>query len=257
MNAWIENSVLGLLQGLTEFLPISSSGHLRASKEVLGCEAGLALDVALHVATLAAVVVYFRGDLAALLRHPRRIHIGLVVAIATVPGALLGALLSSWRERIDPWWVVGGWAFSAAYLSLSRGRGGTGSYAHLKAVKGLLIGCAQALAIFPGVSRSGSTIVSGLWLGLERGQAFRFSFLLAIPLIAGAGIKQGFDLHQSGFGSVGGAGPLALGMAIAFAAGLASIRWLLGLVRRDCLYLFGGYNLAAAAAFALFLILKS
>ncbi len=253
---WWKSALLGLVQGLTEFLPISSSAHLIAMKEVLAFEAGLAMDVALHVATLAAVLIYFRRDIAALVRRPRRGRAIALIVLATVPGVVLGYALSSWRSGIDAWWVVGGWSLSFAYLVTSRGRGGERRWVDLTPARSLLVGCAQALAIFPGVSRSGSSIVCGFWLGLDREEAFRFSFLLSIPLIAGAGLKTALDMTGADLERMGGAGALALAMGVALMAGLAAIHTLLGFVRTGRLHVFGWYNLAAAMAFALYLSLR-
>ena len=257
--AWWKNAVLGLVQGITEFLPISSSGHLIATKELLdgNAEPGLALDVALHIATLAAVLIYFRKDLLGLARIHNRVSFLLLVVIATIPGVILGYLLSDWRETINPWWVVGGWCFSGFYLITSQGSGGDGRYRALPARFGFLIGVAQALAIFPGVSRSGSSIVAGLWLGLDRQEAFRFSFLLSIPLILGAGLNTARKLGDlSEIEKVGGIGPLLLGMAIAFVVGLGAIHLLSRSLRSNRFHLFGLYNFGAAALFAFYLLLK-
>lgn len=255
-SIWYKDAILGLVQGLTEFLPISSSGHLIASREILGVGADLAYDVALHVATLLAVVIYFRNDLMALLRHRRRVHVALLVVLATVPGVLLGVALASWRQEIDPWWVVGGWLFSATYLLLSKGRSGSVSYRELSLARGLLVGTAQALAIFPGVSRSGSSITAGLWLGLTRDDACRFSFLIAIPIMIGAGLKKGLELDVSKIAAMGGWPPALLGMTVAFVVGLAAIHILLRLVTRNRLHTFGWYNLAAALLFAAYLLAR-
>jgi undecaprenyl-diphosphatase len=255
ISVWWKSAILGVVQGLTEFLPISSSGHLIAFKEALAFEEGsLVFDVALHVATLGAVVLYFRKDLWSLVRHPRGRIVALVV-VATIPGAVLGAAIGRWRAGIDPWWVVAGWTFSATYLLASRGRGGEGAYRELPLARGLAIGMAQALAIFPGVSRSGASITSGLWLGLERDAACRFSFLISIPLIAGAGAKKALDLTTGELEELGG--PLLLGMACAFAVGLAAIHLLIGLVRQGKIHRFGWYNLTAALVFAAFLLARA
>lgn len=257
---WTEvwkGAVLGIVQGLTEFLPVSSSGHLIAFKEVLGFqEADLTFDVALHVATLAAVLFYFAPDIRSLLTHPRRVTLLAILAVGTVPAVALGLALGEWRDSPSPWFVVGGWTFSATYLLLSRGRGGSTSHDEVRWRQGIGIGCAQALALFPGVSRAGSSITCGLWLGLSREAAARFSFLLSIPAIAGAGSKKGYDLYRSGqLGQEGVFGtPLLVGMACAFVVGLVAIYLLMRVLRGNHFHRFGWYNLAAAIAFATFLL---
>ncbi len=252
---WWESILLGLVQGVTEFLPISSSGHLIAAKEVLRRQdAGLAFDVALHLATLLAVLIYFRREIVQIALQSNRWKILLLVILATIPGAALGAVLGEWREHLRPEWVVAGWMFSATYLLFTRGKNGTQSYSEMTLGKGLLIGGAQALAIFPGVSRSGSSIASALWLGLEQDAACRFSFLISIPLIAGAGLKEGIKLSKANLDEMGG--PLIAGMAFAFIIGLIAIHLLLKAVRRNRIHLFGWYNLAAAVLFGLFLLIR-
>lgn len=254
---WWKSIFLGLVQGVTEFLPISSSGHLIAAKEVLQCEeAGLAFDVSLHLATLLAVVIYFRREILQIIWQANRWKIFLLVILATIPGAALGAVLGEWREHLQPVWVVVGWMFSATYLLFTRGKNGTQGYAAMPLGKGLLIGSAQALAIFPGVSRSGSSIASALWLGLEQDAACRFSFLISIPLIAGAGLEEGIKLSKAELEHMGGWGPLIAGMAFAFTVGILAIHLLLKAVRRNRIHLFGWYNLAAAVFFGFFLLLR-
>ena len=253
---WLKAAVLGLVQGISEFLPISSSAHLIAFREILDFrEPPLAFDVALHVATLAAVILYFGKDILVVLRSAQRFRILGIFVLATVPGVVLGLLLAAWRETVNPWWVVGGWIFSAAYLLLSRGRQGESHFLAVGSLRAFAIGCAQALALFPGVSRSGASIVCGLWLGLERDAACRFSFLLAIPIISGAGAKSAYEVYRSDTGSSLN-GPLFLAMGIAFIVGLFAIHFLLTLVRRGGLHRFGWYNLTAAALFAAYLVLR-
>ena len=147
----IESAILGIVQGLTEFLPISSSGHLVAGKEILGSEAPLAFDVALHVATLFAVVIYFRRDLIGLTVHPKRWKLLGLLILVSIPGGLLGIFLGDWFETIGPWFTVYGWFFSAVYLFSSRGKAGKMHYTDLGPGRALILGAAQALAIFPGV----------------------------------------------------------------------------------------------------------
>lgn len=207
MIEWWQAAILALLQGLTEFLPISSSAHLVIPSLMLGWQdQGLAFDVAVHVGTLSAVVVYFRRDLiglcGALLYGARegRMNDGcrqvLFLGVATLPVVFTGFLLNDVIEEhlrtpgvIAATTLVFGLALGLADRAARRGvqRDMTLSVA-------VLVGLAQAVAPIPGVSRSGVTITAGLLLGLGHQRAARFSFLLSIPVIAGAGLLKGRDL---------------------------------------------------------------
>jgi undecaprenyl-diphosphatase len=191
---------LGFLQGATEFLPVSSSGHLFLAEHFFQVEAAsLTFDVVLHLATLTAILAYFRRDLANLLlaffgnygpeRGPRERKIAFYICYATVPAVVVGLL---WGEQFETTFrspLLVAFSLSAAGLLLwwaekrgSRQR----SFSSLGFWDTMIIGCAQALALIPGVSRSGSTITAGLFLGLNRVAAARFSFLLSAPVICGA-----------------------------------------------------------------------
>lgn len=219
--------LLALLQGLTEFLPISSSAHLVFPSLLLGWpDQGLAFDVAVHVGTLLAVVLYYRRDLLAMadgcLRAAARrranddARLVLWLALATLPAVVVGFLgkdlienhlrslpviatttlvfglllgLAEWRARR---------ASAAADSAGAGGRGGASSWRPLSLGVALAVGLAQALAPVPGVSRSGITLTAGLLLGLSRQAAARLSFLLSIPVIAGAGLLKVLDLIEAG-----------------------------------------------------------
>jgi undecaprenyl-diphosphatase len=251
----VKAAILGVVQGITEFLPISSSAHLLALQEVLDFHLeGVAFDVSLHIATLLAVILYFRGDIVVLLRAERCRRILLNLALATIPVGAVGFLLADFRADISPWFAVGGWTFSATYLILTRGKGGETPYDGISAGEAVAVGCAQALSIFPGVSRSGSTIAAGLWLGLSRDSAARFSFLLAIPAMAGAGVHEGLKLAKSpevpeGFWSL-----CAVGAPAALLVGLLAIHALMRVVKGNGFHRFGYYNLAAGLLFAVYLL---
>jgi undecaprenyl-diphosphatase len=256
MSDALKAAVLGLIQGLTEFFPVSSTAHLMALRRILAFEVeGLAFDVAVHLATLLAVLIYFRREILTVAMGPQRTRVFLLLVLGTLPAVAAGVLLKDHRDHFSPWVVVGGWLFSGAYLLLSRGRDGQGRYASMPIATGMAIGTAQALAIFPGVSRSGSTITAGVWLGLAREEAARFSFLLAIPAILGAGALKTLDLIESPARYADVAAAAAVAMPIAFTAGIFSIHYLLKIVRRDVFHRFGWYNLAAAAGFAAYLVL--
>ncbi|MBF5057064.1 bacitracin resistance protein BacA/undecaprenol kinase [Alcanivorax sp. 521-1] len=207
----IQALILALIQGLTEFLPISSSAHLILPSQVLGWpDQGLAFDVAVHLGTLLAVVVYYRRDLWGMTRGAgqglveRRMNpdlrLGLLVVLATIPAVAAGFLLKDLIENelrsaavIAATTVVFGVALWLADVLGARRRGvdqvGVGS--------ALLIGLAQAVALIPGTSRSGITITAALALGFRREDAARFSFLMSVPVILGAGLLKTKDLIDS------------------------------------------------------------
>ncbi len=249
---------LGFIQGVTEFLPISSSAHLIVLRRVLGFEVeGLAFDLSVHFATLLAVLIYFRGEIAGILRSDSRWAVALRICLATLPLAVLGFLMKDVRENLPAWAPVAGWTFSGFYLLLARRGGGDARYGTAPIAKVLGIGAAQALAIFPGVSRSGSTITAGVLLGISREEAAKFSFLLSILAVLLAVAKQILDLSRSTepHGSLWQAAGVA--MPVAFVTAMLAIHLLLRIVRANFFHRFGWYNLCAAAAFGTYLLAGS
>ncbi|MBP8973970.1 MAG: undecaprenyl-diphosphatase UppP [Anaerolineae bacterium] len=249
--------VLGILQGATEFLPISSSGHLVLVPWWLNwSEPPLIFDVVVHLGTLMAVLVYFWRDWLALLRagaHALRsrtvqdpdTRLLLLIVLGTVPAAVVGALLEDAFETTfsKPSLVAAFLLVTALLLFLSeRVQTGRRGLEDLTTRDALVVGTAQALAILPGLSRSGSTIAAGIMRGLPRAVSARFSFLLATPIILGTGAKQGFDVI-TGAEEVSRAliGPLAVGFAAAAVVGFVCIWGLLRLLQRRRLYGFAAY----------------
>jgi undecaprenyl-diphosphatase len=251
----IDYFLLGVVQGLTEFLPISSSGHLVLVERLLGLNTpGVLFEACLHLGTLAAILVLFRSDLAALLRAltlrgtiERRKEIGLLV-LGTVPIVVVGLLL---RGEVDALFsslrvVAAGLLVSGCLLLIADRRRGS-ARGEPRVVDALLIGVAQAAAIVPGVSRSGATIGSGILAGISPARAARFSFLLAIPAIAGAGALSLWDGLRAGEASHDGLW-IALGSLVAFVVGMAAIRILLAAVAKGRLWIFAAYCLALGVA---------
>lgn len=257
----IKAAVLGAIQGATEFLPVSSSGHLVIAQNLLGVrlENGglLAFDVCLHFGTLLAVLVYFRSDIGRIISsffrkasveppsagmsvgEARRL--GLLIILGTVPAVIVGPMLNDFFERL-----VSN-AISAAFMLLVTGAILWGTRWVGEGVRGIMqvgwaraiiIGCAQALAIIPGISRSGSTIAAGLYAGVDRDLAARFAFLLAVPAIAGATVFKLGDLAMFSQDIIVST---AVGTLTAFIVGLACIRWLMGIVRRGHISWFAPY----------------
>ena len=246
----VDAALWGLIQGLTEFLPVSSSGHLVLVPELLGREGpDLATSAVLHLGTLAAVLAYFRRDVGEVLRltaSGRRLL--RLLLIGTIPAALVGITLKSGVEKINdtPWAVaVALFLAGVAMLLATRLRHGDKTVSDVSGKDAALIGISQALAIIPGVTRSGMTIGAGESRGLDLKEAARFSFLLGIPVIAGAGLLEFVDLA----GENGGIGRETLvGVAVAAVAGYAAIAFLLRVIRKAGLGPFGIYCMAAGAA---------
>ncbi|MBN2720889.1 MAG: undecaprenyl-diphosphate phosphatase [Proteobacteria bacterium] len=256
----IESILLGILQGLTEFLPISSSGHLVIVQSLLPGfrENSLLFDVILHAGTLAAVLAYFRDDLkeiASGLLHPDQggFRLPALLVAGTIPAVLVGLGL---RHQIEALFcaprVASAGLFLTAILLFAAWLAGTKSERSMASLtfKGaFLIGLFQAVAIIPGISRSGATIAAGIFLGLSGREAARFSFLLAIPAIAGAVVLQAGGIQEAGDLSV----LLAGGIAAAI-TGWAAIAFLMHLLKQGVLLPFAVYCLAAGSISLLFLV---
>ena len=255
-----ESLSLGVLQGLTEFLPVSSTGHLVLARALFGVEDAnaLAFDAVLHLATALAVIVYFRQDLwtlvQALLRKLGRLPVNekderllYALLVGTIPAVILGLSLETLMATlfrspllVAAVLVAGSVLFMYAewrYLSAPRDERMTWR-------KGLAIGFFQSLALIPGMSRSGATIVGGMLLGLSRSEAARFAFLLAVPVITGAGMKKFLELLTSDTTVVWSA--VAGGAVAAFLSGLFAVHFMIGFVRRHTLWPFIWYRLVLA-----------
>jgi undecaprenyl-diphosphatase len=275
MSLILQAAILGVLQGLTEFLPISSSAHLIVVPQVLGWQDPFinsnAFDVMLHMGTLLALVVYFWHDLWTLLvawlesirersiaDDPNR-RLAWLLVVASVPGALLGAAGESFfdtffREPGRLILIAGLLAIGALLLGVGELVGlRNRRMEDLRVRDAITIGIAQALALFPGISRSGITIASGLYLGLEREAAARFSFLMATPIIAGAGLWKGRELISGGLAGAD-VMPLIAGFTTSAIAGFIAIAFLLAYLRRQSTALFIGYRLLAAALLVAFVV---
>jgi undecaprenyl-diphosphatase len=240
----------GLIQGLTEFLPVSSSGHLVLVPALFGFdEPGLGASVMLHLGTLLAVVAYYRADLLRLFHlrtDPEARRILMLLAVGTVPAAIVGLTLHGPIEVIftEPWLAAVALMATGAILlfSLLVGRGMRG-LAEGRWTDGVAIGLAQAFALLPGISRSGMTITAGMAQGFRRQEAARYAFLLSIPAIAGAALLDGLDLARRG----GFTWDLLVGMAVAAVVGYLAIAGLLRVLARVGLLPFAAYCLIFGA----------
>jgi len=245
MNLW-QGILLGLVQGLTEFLPVSSDGHLAVIGHVAGVHTpGVFVEVALHVATLGSILGVYGGRfwrlaVDVLRRQPDALRYAGLLIIGMIPAGLVGIFLEHLIEQaFESLWAAGiGFLITGACLWSTRHKGPEGA---VQPTPGgaLIIGLAQAFAPLPGVSRSGTTISSGLWVGLGAVAAADFSFLMAIPLIAGAGLVEArhasVDIAQVGIV------PLVVGCLVAFVSGVFAIRFLVAMLRRGRFYAFAPY----------------
>lgn len=244
--SWWQGLFLGLVQGLTEFLPISSSGHLVLAEHMVGFQPpGVFFEVVVHVATLLSVVVAYRARIGVLLgglfRGEREAwRYSLLLIIASVPAAVAGIALKDYFEQTFHSMTALGWQFLitavllwSTKLALPRATG-----KQVTLAQSLLIGIGQAVAIVPAISRSGATIAAGMWSGLEAEAAAEFSFLMSIIVIAGSALLEARNIPP-------GSGVFSLGLLTAFVAsavsGLFAIRFLVGLLRHRKFHLFAPY----------------
>lgn len=258
----IEAVILGIIQGLTEFIPVSSSGHLVLVEKLLGVGDGsLTFDVALHGGTLLALIIMFRRDIVRLLRAffitSPETKLARLLALATIPAVISGLLLEGYAENVfrSTSLVAVNLAIVAIFMLLAeRQLSKVEKPTKLKNTTGKqagVVGLAQALAMIPGVSRSGSTITAGLFMGMDRVAATRFSFLLGIPIISGALLKT--VLSSNGLSQIQ-AEPwmFFFGILAALISGLFAIRFMLKYLAKHTLAIFAYYRLAAATVVILF-----
>ena len=255
--------LLGIVQGITEFLPISSSAHLILARAFLGWEVppelGLAFDFALHVGTLVAILAFFRSDLWAMTRDlPQAVsaapsppgRLVQLIVVGTLPVVVVGLMftpaIEEWLRR--PQVVAVALTVGSIGMLVAERIGPRLLTEHaLGWTDAVLIGCAQAAALIPGMSRSGSTIVMGMFLGVRRDSAARFTFLLAIPAMVAAAGKEALELREM---SVGGdtAVLFGVGMVVSAVVGYVTIKYFLRFLASHRLDVFAYYRLALAAA---------
>jgi undecaprenyl-diphosphatase len=252
--------VLAILQGITEFLPISSSGHLAILSDITGWrDQGMAMDVMMHVGSLAAIIVYFWRDVVQLflggfellrLRLTDRARLALYIILGTIPAVIFGLALKKSgyldalrADHTAKLTVVGVTAIFYGVLLYVADRIGPRKWAveDMKLPPALMIGIAQMFALIPGTSRSGVTMTAARFLGVERAEAARFSFLLGMPAIAGAGILTFKEMMESGEGI---SGDVMIAAGVSFLASLGAIAFLMALVRRMSFLPFAIYRIA-------------
>lgn len=261
--SWSQTVVLSIVQGLTEFLPVSSSGHLRIISSLFwGQDAGASFTAVIQLGTEAAVLVYFARDIytiakgwfQGLFNKSKRgfdYQMGWMVIVGTLPVAILGYLGKDLiRESLRNLWITATVLvlFSFVFILAEKLGSKKRSFEYLTMRDAVIMGLAQCLALIPGVSRSGGTISAGLFTGLNREVAARFSFLLAIPAVLASGLFSLPDAFAPQAGQAASGAQLLVGTLIAFALGYASIAWLLKFVANHSFSWFAAYRIPAGLA---------
>lgn len=238
--------VLAVVQGVAEFLPVSSSGHIVILSHWMQDRGSTPhdigdLNILLHVGTLLSILVFYHQRIWRLLTTDRRI-VGMLI-VATIPAVIVGLPVNKYAEHIlENAWIAGAMfpVTGAALLFLSFRQAGKVEYPQMSMRQAIWIGISQALAILPGLSRSGSTIAAGVGTGLTRNSAAAFSFLLAIPAIAGAGLLEAIDVWNAGHLSTP-VSHMLLGAVVSFVVGLGSLWCLHRWLERGKLQIFAWY----------------
>ncbi|MEJ6012298.1 undecaprenyl-diphosphate phosphatase [Corynebacterium sp. H127] len=258
--SWVQTIVLSVVQGLTEFLPVSSSGHLRIISSLFwGQDAGASFTAVIQLGTEAAVLVYFardifniaRGWLKGLFNKAERgfdYRMGWMVIVGTLPVAIVGYLAKDpIRDNLRNMWITATVLvlFSFVFIVAEKFGSKKRSFEELTMKDAIIMGLAQCLALIPGVSRSGGTVSAGLFTGLNREVAARFSFLLAIPAVLASGLFSLPDAFAPQAGQAATGAQLLVGTGIAFVVGYASIAWLLKFVSNNSFSWFAAYRIPA------------
>jgi undecaprenyl-diphosphatase len=245
---WFEALVLGLIQGLTEFLPVSSSGHLEVAKSLFGVnpEASFYFTVAVHGATVLSTLVVFRKEIIALLKGTFKFKMNeetsyvLKLIVSMVPVGLAGILLKDNIERMFSGDIIFvGFMLLITALLLAGAHFIRKRERNITYLDALIIGVAQAVAVIPGISRSGATIATGLMIGNSKDEIARFSFLMVLVPVIGANLMEVFSGEVSG--NSAGPGIIMIGFLAAFVSGYLACRWMIALVKRSKLIWFSIY----------------
>ncbi|MGD6834129.1 undecaprenyl-diphosphate phosphatase [Sutcliffiella halmapala] len=239
----IEAFILGIIQGLTEFLPISSTGHLYLGRNIFGLqEAGLLLDTMLHFGTLVAVLYFYREEFAKIIRNPFH-KLSFLLIIGTIPAVVIGLTFKDYFEEISKTGATIGWEFliTGAFLWFADSiKQGAKKMEDISWKDALFIGSFQAAAIFPAISRSGLTIVAGLFRKLDRETAAYFSFLLSTPAIAGAVFLQTVEVAQTGKEDISLLA-LMVGILSSCLFGYFAVKWMINYLKKHSLRMFAVY----------------
>lgn len=256
--SWIQVIVLSIVQGLTEFLPVSSSGHLRIISALFwGEDAGASFTAVIQLGTEAAVLVYFAGMIWQILtgwfrglfnkeQRGQDYRMGWMVIVGSIPIGILGVVGKDLiRDNLRNLWITAAMLilFSFVFIAAERVGKKERGFDELTMKDAVVMGLCQCLALIPGVSRSGGTISGGLFLGLDREVATRFSFLLAIPAVLASGLFSLGDAFGPSVGQSATGAQLLVGTLIAFVIGYASIAWLLKFVGNHSFEWFAAYRI--------------
>lgn len=256
--SWLQVIVLSIVQGLTEFLPVSSSGHLRIVSELFwGQDAGASFTAVVQLGTELAVLVYFAKDIwrylsgwcIGLAHKEKRgfdYRMGWMVIVGTIPVAVMGVLFKDLiRENLRNLWITAAVLILFSFVFILAERKGTKArgFEELTMKDAIIMGLWQCLALIPGVSRSGGTVSGGLFLNLDREVATRFSFLLAIPAVLASGLFSLPDAFDPQSGQAATGVQLLVGSGVAFVLGYISIAWLLKFVSHHSFSWFAAYRI--------------
>ncbi len=258
--------ILGIVQGATEFLPISSKTHLIIGQELLNInEPSIFLEVALHIGTFLSVLIYYRNDIRQILtaffsylvnrdreRHRADFRLCVFIILGSIPAAVAGLLFKDWIEAQFDSTTLGGYLLLVTGTVLVATHFVRPKERPLNGANSFVVGIAQACALLPGISRSGSTIAAGLFQGIAPQQAARFSFLLSLPAVAGAVLLKALDMFKES-APVGNIPSMAVGAIVSFVVGILAIYWLLKLLAGRKFYLFGFYCLVVGLLTIFFL----
>ncbi len=249
---YLFNAIMGIIQGLTEFLPVSSSGHLLLGEKLLGLlgyESGnsLSLAVMLHMGTLVAVAIIFFRDWLEMIKHPVKNPTLRLLFIASLPALVLVVLLGDWIDGLFTGWFLGiRFLITALFLFIiqrvsEKNAPRPAVQDAVDTPKAITMGLFQGIALLPGVSRSGSTLLGGVLSGLSRRTAAKFSFMMSAPAILGSFVMEGKDaIEQGGLSSLFTA-PVLIGALFAAVSGWLAIRYMLKLIERISFYKFAAY----------------
>ncbi|HEY2422092.1 MAG TPA: undecaprenyl-diphosphate phosphatase [Neobacillus sp.] len=239
----LEALILGMIQGLTEFLPVSSTGHLYLGRNLFALqEAGLTLDTMLHLGTLLAVLVFYKREFIQIIKKPFS-KLTLLLIVGTLPAVVIGLACKDYFEEISQTGVTIGWEFLLTGIFLWFADSAKNGYKKMDDISykdALIIGSFQAVAIFPAISRSGMTIAAALWRKIDRETAAYFSFLLSTPAIAGAVVLQSFDLIK-GQGEEISLSALLVGIIASAIFGYLAVKWMVGFLKKHSLKPFAIY----------------
>lgn len=258
MVTLIEILILAIVQGLTEWLPISSSGHLVVTQEFLGLNLPLIYSVMLHVGTVIVVLTVFRKDVVEIIEvlvqrnfETEQGKLALFIAVGTVPIAIFGFVFHDIFESLFSNLLAVGFALlvTGCILFASESRIGN---RRMNTFDSMIIGVAQAVSLIPGISRSGVTVSTGLLRRIDRAIAFRYSFLLSVPAIVGAALMESKELMQVSIDVI----PLLLGVAISMTLGYGTLKLLQKIVMNEKFHLFAIYCWIVGSAILLFSILR-